>query len=188
MKRYVVNLSRRYVEKYVYTYISKEISSSTRKERELAGGPSGSFFPQVSHNGTSSPAINDFHHSIDPFDHMHAFFRVCNRCIGLDRLFGVRLEAWRVSASIVLGYLYSFYHGFTLVGPDWMTKDSNFSVFFYLAHAILLLGWCIFGSVAASVVDKDCTRTSLFGMSVAFLVVYYLFSLVHIVLTLLVTG
>ncbi|GAB5368148.1 hypothetical protein AAMO2058_001293500 [Amorphochlora amoebiformis] len=97
---------------------------------------------------------------------------------------GESLQAFFIG-SIVLGYLYSFYHGFTLVGPDWMTKDSNFSVFFYLAHAILLLGWCIFGSVAASVVDKDCTRTSLFGMSVAFLVVYYLFSLVHIVLTLL---
>mmetsp|Transcript_11214 Transcript_11214/g.27571 ORF Transcript_11214/g.27571 Transcript_11214/m.27571 type:complete len:173 (+) Transcript_11214:339-857(+) len=90
---------------------------------------------------------------------------------------GESLQAF-VIGSMILGYMYSFYHGLTMVGPDWISK--KLSVFTYLIHAIIVLGWCIFGSVAVASVSDDCKRSPLWGMGVAYLPLYYVMSLLHI--------
>uniref|UniRef100_A0A7S2TKA1 Uncharacterized protein n=1 Tax=Lotharella oceanica TaxID=641309 RepID=A0A7S2TKA1_9EUKA len=92
---------------------------------------------------------------------------------------GESLQAF-VVGCIVLGYLYSFYHGFSLVGPDWLSNIV--SVMAYLVHALVLFGYCIFGSVAVAGVSSDCTKTALYGMANTFLPIYFLLSLLHITL------
>lgn len=94
---------------------------------------------------------------------------------------GESLQAYVVGA-IILGYVFSLYHGFTMVGPSW--GASGMSLLVYLTHAAAVMAWCIYGCVAVAVVTKDCMKTSLWHMSIALIVIQFAVATVSGVTTL----
>jgi len=66
---------------------------------------------------------------------------------------GQLLQAF-VIGSVILGYAFSFYHGVTLVGPDWVS--AKVSILVYITHASVLLCWSILGSTSVAMVSNDC--------------------------------
>eukprot|EP00472_Partenskyella_glossopodia_P003006 CAMPEP_0197527596 /NCGR_PEP_ID=MMETSP1318-20131121/22273_1 /TAXON_ID=552666 /ORGANISM="Partenskyella glossopodia, Strain RCC365" /LENGTH=187 /DNA_ID=CAMNT_0043082339 /DNA_START=160 /DNA_END=723 /DNA_ORIENTATION=+ len=87
-----------------------------------------------------------------------------------------------VLGCIVLGYLYAAFHGFTMIGPE--VIEPVVSLFIYFCFAVIFFLWSTYGSVAIGLQERgDCTHSSLYGVGIAYLIIYMIIAGCHAAFT-----